>query len=157
MKKTQALKPLQLNAIQLLAVGTPATQVAEMLQVTTMTLYRWRQLPEFEAKLNSITHSGLEEIAKKMNVAALTATEVLQEIMNDMSLPQTTQIKAALGVLRAIPAVTGALEKSLQHRVADFDLRTRWSGPAFTYDRNGNPYQIPVVRSGDMPSGEVVV
>lgn len=34
----QQLKPRQLTALQLLATGTPANQVAERLEITTMTL-----------------------------------------------------------------------------------------------------------------------
>jgi hypothetical protein len=140
MQKAQALKPLQLNALQMLAMGTPANQVAERLEVSTMTIYRWRRLPEFEAKLRSITSSGLEVIAKKMNSTTLTAIETLQEIMCDLMEPSTVRMKAAIGVLGAMSAVNGVLEKSLQHRVADFDLKQRFSGPTFTYDSVGNPY-----------------
>lgn len=144
MPKTHALKPMQLNAIKLLAVGTPAYQVAERLEVSTMTIYRWQRLPEFEAKLNSIYSSGLEEIAKKMNATTLTAIETLQEILCEMREPSITRMKAPLGVLSAMSSVNSVLEKSLQHRVGDFDLQQRWSSPAFTYDCSGNPCQIPV-------------
>ncbi|MGA7178138.1 MAG: helix-turn-helix domain-containing protein [Thiobacillaceae bacterium] len=147
MKRSQALKPLQLQALQLLAMGTPANQVAERLEVTTMTLYRWRQLPAFADKLHSITHSGLEEIAKKMNATILTAVETLQEILCDMREPTQTKMKAALGVLNAMSAVNGALEKSLQHRVGDFDLKKRFSGPCYTYDSSGNPCRQTTVES----------
>jgi transposase len=103
MSNVKALKARQLNAIQLLAVGTPANQVAATLQVSTMTLYRWSRQPEFEAKLRSITSSGLEEVAEKMNATALTAVETLQEILCDMTQPTGTRMKAALGVLAALP------------------------------------------------------
>lgn len=106
-----------------------------------MTLYRWQRLPEFEAKLNSIAHSGLEEIAKKMNATTLTAIETLQEVLCDMREPTGTRMKAALGVLSNMAAVNNALERSLQHRAGDFDLQERWSGPAFTFDSSGNPIQ----------------
>ncbi len=137
MKTVQSLKPRQLNAIKLLAMGKPANQVAEILQVTTMTLYRWQKLPEFNSKLNCIANSGMEEIAKKMNVAALTAIEVLQDILCDMRVPKATQLKAALGVLHTMASVNGALEKGLQHRQADFDPQSRWDNQGFTYDASG--------------------
>lgn len=144
------LKPRQLSAIQLLAVGTPAYQVAERLEITTMTLYRWQRLPEFEAKLRNITNSGLEELAKKINIAALTAVETLQDILCDVREPTTIRMKAAIGALNAMPKVNTVLEKSLGHRAADFDLRKRFSGPAFTYDSYGNPCPlIGAVRSAE--------
>lgn len=150
MRNVKALKPRQISAIQLLACGTPACRVAERLEVSTMTLYRWQQLPEFEAKLNSIVNSGLAEVAKKMNATALTAVESLQEILCDMTQPTPTRMKAALGVLAALPSVSSALEKNLKHRVADFDLQQRWEG-TFTYDSSGNPIPEPLRVSSDVP------
>ena len=153
MENVRSLKPKQINAIQLLAVGTPAFQVAARLEVSNMTLYRWQQQPEFESKLRTITNSGLEELAKKMNVAALTAVETLQEAMCDMSEPITTRMKAATGILNAMPSVNGVLEKGLQHRAADFDLRKRWSGPVLTHDGSGNPYPSLRVNSHQTNGG----
>ncbi|PTQ65045.1 putative insertion element HTH domain-containing protein [Nitrosomonas oligotropha] len=132
------LKPKQLNAIQLLATGTPAYQVAEKLEITTMTLYRWQKLPEFNSKLNYLANSGLEEIAKKMNATTITAIETLQETLCDMSQPTSLRIKAALGVLGVTSSINGMLEKALKHRVADFDLQQRWDNGS-SFDMNGNP------------------
>ncbi|MDA8093085.1 MAG: hypothetical protein M0T84_04105 [Betaproteobacteria bacterium] len=144
MERTRTLKPRQAQAIQLLAMGKPINEVAAILEVSTMTLFRWRKLPEFSEKLNSITVSGLEEVAKKMNIAALTAVETLQYFVGDLSLPVHIQIKAAFAILKAMPSVNRALEEALQHGGTDFDPdpRKRWAGPAFTYDRNGNRIMI---------------
>lgn len=146
MSNGKKLKARQLQALKLIAMGTPANQVAQRLEVSTMTLYRWQRMPEFEAKLRSITSSGLEEVAKKMNAATLTAIETLQETMCDMSEPASTRMKAAMGVLGAMPSVNGILEKNLHHRVGDFDLQQRW-GEGFTFDSSGNPY--PTTGNGD--------
>ena len=133
------LKPVQLSAIQLIAIGTPAVKVAERLDVSEMTIYRWRRLPEFEARLNAITESGMEEIAKRLNAAALTAVENIQSILCDMTLPTNTQIKLSLGVLNAMPAMNAALERGLRHRLGDFDPRQRWTGP-YTYDSDSGDH-----------------
>lgn len=135
----KSLKPVQLTALKLIAMGTPDYQVAERLDVSAMTIYRWKRLPQFESRLNAITSSGLEQIAKTLNAAALTAAETLQEILCDMSQPTATRMKAALGVLNAMGPVNAALEKSLQHRVADFDLAQRYSDQGYTYDSRGKP------------------
>ena len=141
MKHKKKLKAKQLKAVQLLAMGEPKNVIAAKLEITTMTLYRWQKQPEFNSKLNFIAHSGLEEIAKKMNATTVTAIETLQEAMCDMREPSTVRIKAAIGVLNAMPSVNGALEKGLKHRVADFDLRERWNDIGFSYDINGDPIQ----------------
>ncbi len=138
MKNEKSLKPVQLSALKLIAMGTPDYQVAERLDVSAMTIYRWRRLPEFEAKLNAVTSSGLEEISKTLNATALTAVETLQEILCDLSQPVPIRMRAALGVLGAMPAVNGALEKGLRHRAADFDLTQRFGVQGYTYDSSGN-------------------
>lgn len=136
MTTERSLKSKQLSAIRLLAMGTPAYRVAEQLEVSTMTIYRWRRQPEFDAKLNSIANSGLEEIAKKINATALTAVETLQEVLCDLSQPAPLRMKAAIGVLGAMPSVNSTLERGLQHRFADFDLTQRFADQHFTYDND---------------------
>jgi len=155
--KISTLKPLQLTALQLLAMGTPPTQVAERLEVSYMTIYRWQRLPEFESKLRTITNSGLEEIARKLNATTITAIETLQEILCDFREPSSVRMKAAISVMSIMPSINVALEKSLKHRVADFDLKDRWGEPGCTYDSSCNPCQRPVVSVSSMSSGEVVV
>ena len=136
MKNKKVLKSKQLSAIKLLAAGTPAYQVAEKLEVSTMTIYRWQQLPEFEFKLQTITASGLEEIAKRLNSTALTAVETLQEVLCDMSLPTALRMKAALGVLNLMPNINGVLEQNFRNGKADFDLRDRWNIEGYAYGNN---------------------
>jgi DNA-binding CsgD family transcriptional regulator len=137
MNNVNSLKARQLQAVKLLALGTPVNQVAERLEISVMTIYRWKQLPQFDAKLNAITSSGLEELARQMNAAALTAVENLQSILCDLSLPRPERIKASLGVLNAMAAVNGALERSIRHGVADFDPQQRWHGQGCTYEATG--------------------
>ena len=143
MNNVMVLKPKQLSAVKLLAAGTPACQVAARLEITTMTLWRWQQLPAFEETLHSVSYSGLDEIAKKINITALTAIETLQELLCNMCEPAEIRVKAAVAVLRAMPSVNGSLERSYQHRAADFDLRTRFCGPSFSYDSWGTPIRSP--------------
>ena len=128
------LKPVQLTALRLIASGTPDCQVASTLNVSVMSVYRWKRLPAFEAKLNSITSSGLEQIATTLNAAALSAAETLSEILNDMSQPVPIRMRAALGVLNALGPVNSTLERGLQHRAADFDLAQRFNLQGNTYE-----------------------
>jgi len=140
MKNVTSLKARQLQAVKLLALGTPANQVAERLEISVMTIYRWKRMPEFDARLNAIASSGLEEIAKTLNATALTAVETLQEVLCDMSQPAPTRMKAALGVLGVMGSVNTALERGLAHRAADFDLAQRYGSQAgYTYEAAGQP------------------
>ena len=109
MNNVKSLKARQLTAVKLLALGTPANQVAAQLEVSTMTIYRWKRMPEFEAMVGSIALSGLEEIAKKMNATTLTAVETLQEILCNMNEPVSIRLKAAIGVLKNAASVNNML------------------------------------------------
>lgn len=132
------LKPRQIHAIQLLAVGTPLTRVAQTLEISEMTLWRWGKQAEFQSKLNAITSSGLAEIAKTLNATALTAVETLQEVLCDMSQPVPIRVKCALGVLGVLGPVNAALERGLQHRAGDFDLAQRFNLQGHTYEAAGS-------------------
>ena len=139
MKNTKPLKPRQLQAVKLLAAGFPKVRVAKTVEVSVMTLSRWAEIPEYQAKLNAITTSGMEEIAKTLNATAISAVETLSEVLNDMSQPVSIRVKAALGVLGVMSSVNTALERGLQHRTADFDLKARWNSQGHTYDQRGEP------------------
>lgn len=152
--RQKTLKPKQISAIKLLATGAPLVRVAERLEVTCMTLHRWKKLPEFERTLNSVSYSGMAELTKKMNAAALTAAETIQEILCNLQEPTALRLKAALGALRAMPAVNTALERGIQHQTADFDLRDRFSGPVFTHNSDGQRCQVQGIAG---PSEVVVV
>jgi hypothetical protein len=137
MKSGKGLRPVQLSAIRLLAVGTPIVKVAERLDVSCMTIWRWRtQNPEFESRLNAVAASGLQEVGKQINRTALAAIEVLQGLLGDMTQPTSVQIKVALGVLNSMPSVNAAIDKALLHRAADFDPEQRWDNQVGqTYDQ----------------------
>ena len=149
-----SLKPRQVHALQLLATGTPVNQVAVMLSVSPMTVFRWKHTPAFRSRLELVTNSGLEELTKKVHATALTAVETLQETLCDMTLPVPLRVKAALGVLGAMGSVNAALSRRLQDGAADFELGTRFNGPTFRHDCTGNLIHLPKVNLG---SGEAVI
>lgn len=130
-----SLTAKQQIAIRMLAQGESRVNVASRLDVSRMTLSRWEKNPHFESQLVSITRSGLEQTAKMLNAASLTAAETLQEILCDMTQPESLRIKAALGVLRVLPTINASLQRDM-YQDADFDLKHRW-GPQYTYNAQG--------------------
>ncbi|WP_405048364.1 helix-turn-helix domain-containing protein [Rhodoferax sp.] len=149
------LKPRQVHALQLLAAGRPVSEVAVVVNVSTMTIFRWKQIPAFRSRLELVAHTGLEELAKKVNATAITAIETLQETLCDMTVPVALRVKASIGVLGAMGSVNAALSKRLQDGVADFDLSTRFTGPTFSYGADGALIQPATGRFSQ--SDEVVV
>ncbi|MFZ2303034.1 MAG: helix-turn-helix domain-containing protein [Gallionella sp.] len=142
MIKNKPLKPKQNAALRLLAQGESHKFVAEILNVSAMTVYRWGCIPEFQAQLKTITASetGLEVTARRLSAAVLTAIETTQETMCNMREPVELRLKAAQIILRSMPPASAALEKALRHRMSDFLLEQRFDG-GNTYDSAGN--EIP--------------
>jgi hypothetical protein len=113
--------------------------VAEKLDISCMTIWRWRQSEEFESRLNAVAASGLQEVGKQINQTALVAVAVLQQLLGDMTQPTNVQIKVALGVLNSMPNINAAIDKALLHRAADFDPESVWSSQGCTYNQHGEP------------------
>jgi len=72
-----------------------------------------------------------------------------------MTLPVALRVKASIGVLGAMGSVNAALSKRLQDGAADFDSRTRFAGPTFSYGADGELIQPATGRF--LQSDEVVV
>jgi transcriptional regulator with XRE-family HTH domain len=135
MMDTASLTAKQQIAIRMLAQGESKAIVAARLDVSRMTLSRWEKNPQFESQLTSITRSGLEQTAKMLNAASLTAAETLQEILCDTTLPVQVRLKAALGVLNVTPAISSSLQRDI-YQDTDFDLKHRWA-TQYTYNAQG--------------------
>lgn len=132
---TSKLTAKQEVAIRMLALGESKSNVATNLDVSRMTISRWQKNPNFESQLTSITRSGLEQTAKMLNAASLTAAETLQEILCDMTQPTAIRLKAALGVLSTLPSISSSLQRDV-YNMSDFDLRQRW-GLRSSYNSKG--------------------
>ena len=117
MKNVKPLHARQLHAIRLLAAGTPDYLVAQRIEVSTMTIYRWKRQDDFNRELRQITYSGLEDFSKKLSDCAVNAIETLHEVMNDLREPSTHRSKVALGVINALPKLQVALAHSARHSV----------------------------------------
>lgn len=128
MTQDKPLKALQHNAIRLLAQGETQKNVAQILNISPMTVSRWNNLPNFQTQLQTVTasESGLEALARKSNATALTAVENLQEVLAGVHEPLQVRLQAAQIILRCLPAINAAMERGLKHRRADFLLEQRW-------------------------------
>lgn len=142
MRNAKPLKAIQTAALRLLAQGETHKFVAQTLNVSQMTVYRWGHIPEFQAQLKTITASetGLEVTARRLSAAVLTAIETSQEAMCNMREPVEIRLKAAQIILRSMPPASAALERALRHRMSDFLLEQRFEG-GNTFDSAGN--EIP--------------
>ena len=55
------LDEVQLRAARMIAMGVPYNDIAKQINVTRITLYRWRKLPQFAAELSKLTQEASQE------------------------------------------------------------------------------------------------
>ena len=73
----------QYQAIDLLASGTPVRYIAEVLQIRRETLWRWRQMPEFQRvqhERQQLLHLEMkEQVLEVMRLALASVTRDLKQ------------------------------------------------------------------------------
>jgi len=138
MKNVKPLHARQLHAIKLLAAGTPDYLVAQRIEVSTMTIYRWKRQDEFSSELRRITYLGMEDFSKKLNDTTLVAIDTLYEVMNRLDEPSRHRSKVALGVLNALPKIQEALARHVQpHTAPPDDLTWGQEVPGVVIEADG--------------------
>ena len=99
---TEKLSTNQLQAIQLLLIGTPVGKVAKACKVDVSTVWDWRQMPEFKAELERKKHEFYEETTSVIRGMIGTATEQLSKLLVDPNTPVATKLKATEFIISCI-------------------------------------------------------
>ncbi len=89
----------QKKAVELLAVGTPVTEVAKEVNRSRNTIYEWLKQPEFKAELDRLAEERLGNVRKALIRAGPTAVETLLEIVQNGA-SESAQVRAAEIILR---------------------------------------------------------
>ena len=80
------LKENQLLAIPLVVQGVSGREIAKQLSVAEETVSRWKQLPEFQARVNSILMECREDTQQQLrHVIGLSLTIIQEELQNTNS------------------------------------------------------------------------
>lgn len=90
---------IQKKAIELLAAGTPATEVAEAVNRNRSTIYEWLKQPEFKAELDRLAEERLGSVREALTKAAPMAVQVLLEIVQG-GVSESARVRAAEIILR---------------------------------------------------------
>jgi transposase-like protein len=107
------LSSQQQQAAEMLAAGKPVAEVAQTIGVDRATVWRWRQLPEFQEHMNELRGLAWRAAADKLRQNAVVAVDVLGSVLTDATVPARDRIAAAREVIRAAgplfdPAPQGA-------------------------------------------------
>lgn len=61
LERRYSLDEVQIRAARMIAMGVPYNDVAEQVNVTRITLYRWRKQPAFAEELSRLTQEASQE------------------------------------------------------------------------------------------------
>ena len=98
-KLYQKLTPKQRKAISCLVDGGNFTRASLAAGVSTRTITRWRELPDFDAALK---HAGTRKIAdatRQITGGLETAIDFLLTIIDNEDAPYSVRTRAALGLI----------------------------------------------------------
>lgn len=99
MSKSTGLNENQLVAVQLVASGKQGKLIAKTLQVTEETVSRWRQLPVFEAAVNTLLQDAREAARERLRALVSTALDTIEGAMESTELSDKDKLSAAFKVL----------------------------------------------------------
>lgn len=99
MSKSTELNENQLVAVQLVASGKQGKLIAETLLVTEETVSRWRQLPAFEAAVNTLLRDAREAARERLRALVSTALDTIEGAMVSAELSAKDKLSAAFKVL----------------------------------------------------------
>ena len=101
------LNPNQLKALDMLADGVPKGKVASILRVNRTTVYGWYKRDDFLDELQRRKHMNVNVLQKAINDKAMTAVQVLEDVMMDVEAKPSDRIRAAGLILdKARPMLT---------------------------------------------------
>ena len=104
------LKENQLLATPLVAQGVSGKEIAKQLWVAEETVSRWRQLPEFQARVNSILMECREDTQQQLrHIIGLSLTIIQEELQNTNS---STRVSLALKLVNSMK-LTGLLYEEI--------------------------------------------
>ena len=104
------LKENQLLAIPLVVQGVSGKEIAKQLSVAEETVSRWRQLPEFQARVNSILMECREDTQQQLrHIIGLLLSIIQEELQNTNS---STIVSLALKLVHSMK-LTGLLSEEI--------------------------------------------
>ncbi|MEU2571764.1 MULTISPECIES: helix-turn-helix domain-containing protein [Streptomyces] len=98
------------RAAVLLARGMPSERVGRDVGVTGRTVRRWLDDPAFAERVQEIRHATLAETVRSLETVARHSVAVLGKVIADDDAPRAVRVRAALGVLAALPNIAAHAE-----------------------------------------------
>jgi hypothetical protein len=89
-------------AVQLVASGMSGREVAKELKIRPETVSRWKNDPDFVAGVNTIIVDAQENCQAKLCQLSALATQIIEDALNDESVPTNIKLHAAFKLLAKV-------------------------------------------------------
>ncbi|MGW2582570.1 hypothetical protein ACWCYZ_14765 [Streptomyces virginiae] len=110
------------RAAAMLARGLPAEHVGRQVEVSGRTVRRWLEDPEYAEQVQELRRTALGETLRALETVSRSAVGVLGRVLANDDAPLAIRVRAALGVLTALPRIAEHVE--LEERVALLEAAT---------------------------------
>ena len=110
-------------AVQLVASGMSGREVAKELKIRPETVSRWKNDSEFIAGVNRIIVDAQEASQAKLSEMAAQALKVIEDALNDESVPTNIKLHTAFKVLDKV----GEPKRELETNAKKIDSQKRMS------------------------------
>ena len=102
--ESPGLTEAQRRAVDLLALGQRAGDVAQAVGTTLEEIAAWRQEPEFAAAMNVQLQDARESTRQRLRGLASVALDTVEQVLGDPGAPPQLRLQAALKVLDLVGA-----------------------------------------------------
>lgn len=125
MSDQKKITPKQHRGLVALMAEPTMGRAAAAAGVNEITIRRWLKQPHFQEALATAEAQAIAEAARSLSAASREAVEYLRQVLRDDNISPGEKIRAALGLLSALPPVRvlGAIEARV-----DLLLRSQQEG-----------------------------
>lgn len=105
MMKNVTLTARQTKAIELLLIGTSIKEVANTVNVSRGTVYRWLDQPNFQSTINKEKNQVVERLSLALASLGQKAVKTLEEALDDSTAGTSVRVRAADVVINRILSI----------------------------------------------------
>lgn len=126
--KEAGLTAKQWKALEALITCKTRTEAAEVAGISEATLWRYLQIPNFQARYKAARKEGLEQGVGRLQSLTGKAIDTLEELLDDRDLPPMVRRSVAACVLEyAFKATEMESLQEIERRLAELDEREQVS------------------------------
>ena len=113
-------------ALELMLAGIDDTEIAQRINMSRTTIWRWRNSAEAVAFLSAHRNREMERLSERMSGLADRALDVLEDVLNDPKAGSMAKLRAATVVLDRIGLTERSALEDRQRRITAESERAQY-------------------------------